>query len=166
MVGAGWRFRRLTPKQISAKICHLWNAQGMWAGRTSSIRPLLSSAEPSSAQLPPPQARQQFLFCVGPGSKQTPYLSVLLALHLAVVEVLDCQDWYIAFTPPCFSTDSFKTVCCYMNQKSFHHCNVLAENEMIYSYNYPGAKGLRQSSLGLFNSLTLVHPKVIEYLSP
>lgn len=48
--------------------------------------------------------------------------------------------------------------------KSFHHCNVLAVNEMIYSYIYPGAKGFRQWSLGLFNSLTHIHPKVIEYL--
>lgn len=139
------------------------------AGRASSIRSLLSSAEPSSARFPPPQAGLQFLFCVVPGSKQTSYLSVSPTCSppgsCRSPSRLPGLVRHLYTTLFQHNADSFKTICCCMNQKPFHHCNVLTENKVIYSYNYPRAKGLRQPSLGLFNSLTLVHPKVIEYLS-
>lgn len=88
--------------------------------------------------------------CSPPSSGRTPsrLLGLLHRLYTALTVSAQCrllQDYTLLHEP-----------------KSFHHCNVLAENKMIYMY--PGAKGFRQWSLGLFNSLTLIHPKVIEYL--
>lgn len=173
MVGSDGRFQRLTPKQIPAKHlppleCECREGMWGWQDLFNPFPPLFCRTRRCPAPTTRGQGAVSFLCGVGIELK----VSHALGKHRTI------QRWRSPFqmarTAPSPCPALTVSAPCKLLQdssllhesKPFHPCDVLAENEMMYGYILPEAEGFRQWSLGLFNSLTLIHPKVSDCPGP